>query len=270
MSRVETIGNGVTLYLGDCREILPTLGKVDAVVTSPPYNTLPSSAKASGLHAERKGGGNQWLERAAAGYSDQMPEADYQSWLNDILQKCSDLSVGLIWVNHKIRYRDGEAIHPVRMITLPIYAEVIWNRKISMALNCRRFAPAHEGFWAFGSAGYWDDKNNALMSVWDIPPAQRDAGNDHPCPYPERLVRPIIESSAPLGGVVLDPFMGSGTTGVVCLKVGRSFVGIEKEEKYFDIACTRIEKSARQPDMLIQLEQRAEEIQSVLNLSVSK
>ena len=248
--RVERIG-GATLYLGDCGEVLPTLGMVSTVVTSPPYNTLPTSARASGLHAERKTGINKWMENASRGYSDNMPEPDYQVWLNNILMSAANLTNGLVWVNHKIRYRDGEAIHPVRMIRLPIYAEVIWNRGVSMALNCKRYAPSHEGFWAFGTPCYWDDKNNILMSVWNVPHAQRDPWNNHPCPYPEQVIRPIIESSTPMDGTVLDPFMGSGTTGVACARLGRKFIGIEIEERYFDIACRRIEDAYRQADLFV-------------------
>lgn len=227
MIKTEHLSDSVTLYLGDCREVLPTLAPADIVVTSPPYNTLPASAKASGMHAERKSGVNLWLEKAATGYADQKPEPEYQAWLNGILLACADRAKGLVWVNHKVRYRDCEAIHPARMIPLPIYAEVIWNRGGSMALNCKRFAPSHEGIWAFGAPHYWDDRNNTLMSVWNVPHAQRDGGNDHPCPYPDSVVRPLIESSCPPGGTVLDPFMGSGTTGCATVKTGRRFVGIE-------------------------------------------
>jgi DNA modification methylase len=251
MSRIEHLAEGVTLYLGDCREILPTLGKVDAVVTSPPYNTLPTTGKASGLHAERKSGVNLWLEKAAAGYADQMPEDEYQAWLNSVLDLCVDRSRGLVWVNHKVRYRDREAIHPARMIHLPIYAEVIWNRGGSMALNSKRFAPSHEGIWGFGVPHYWDDTNNTLMSVWNIPQAQREAGNNHPCPYPTALIRPLIESSCPPRGTVLDPFAGSGTTGVVAVGCGRSFIGIEQDERWFDLSCRRIQAALDAPDMFI-------------------
>ncbi len=247
MTRVEHLAEGVTLYLGDCREILPTLGEVDCVVTSPPYNTLPASSKSSGLHR-----GNEWIERAANGYADQKPEMEYQSWLNGILAQCIAITKGLIWVNHKVRYRDSAAIHPVRMIDLPIYSEIIWNRGGSMALNCKRFAPSHEGIWAFGTPHYWDDKNNILMSVWNIPQAQREPGNDHPCPYPNGIVRPIIESSSPPGGIILDPFAGSGTTGVCAVRLGRKFVGVEMESRYFAIACRRISEALRQPDFFIE------------------
>ena len=248
-NRVETLGNTVTLYMGDCRDILPVISRADITVTSPPYNTLPTSAKASGLHAERKSGVNLWLEKAATGYADQKDEGEYQSWLNEILASCADKSEGLVWVNHKIRYREGEAIHPARMIPMPIYSEIIWNRGGSMALNCKRFAPSHEGIWGFGTPHYWDDRNNILMSVWDVPQAQREASNNHPCPYPEGIIRPLIESSCPPGGVVLDPFMGSGTTGVVSVRNGRGFVGIEVEDKWFDLACRRISDALKSPDL---------------------
>lgn len=252
--RVEHLAEGVTLYLGDCREVLasfPPCFRVDVVVTSPPYNTLPSSGKASGLHAERKSGVNLWMEKAAAGYADQMPEDEYQAWLNSVLVLCAEMCLGLVWVNHKVRYRDRVAIHPARMIHLPIYAEVIWNRGVSMALNSKRFAPSHEGIWGFGVPHYWNDENNTLMSVWNIPQAQRDAGNNHPCPYPTALIRPLIESSCPPLGTVLDPFTGSGTTGVVAVGRGRKFVGIEQDERWFDLACRRIQSALDAPDMFI-------------------
>ena len=256
-TRTETLAEGVTLHLGDCVTILPTLPRADIVVTSPPYNTLPTSAKASGLHAERKSGVNLWLEKAANGYADQKPEPEYQAWLNGILLACADRAKGLVWVNHKVRYRDCEAIHPARMIPLPIYAEVIWNRGGSMALNCKRFAPSHEGIWAFGAPHYWDYRNNTLMSVWNVPHAQRDGGNDHPCPYPESVVRPLIESSCPPGGIVLDPFMGSGTTGCAAVKTGRQFVGIEIEQRWFDLACRRISDAMARPDLFAETPARA-------------
>jgi site-specific DNA-methyltransferase (adenine-specific) len=90
-----------------------------------------------------------------------------------------------------------------------------------------------------------------LMSVWDIPQAQRDAGNDHPCPYPESIIRPLIESSCPPSGAIMDPFMGSGTTGVAAVKLGRQFIGIEIEPKFFDISRRRIEQATKQEDLFV-------------------
>ena len=267
MIKREVVIGDCRLLLGDCLEVMasfPPCFRVDTVVTSPPYNTLPASSKASGLHAERKSGRNLWLEKAASGYADQRPEQEYQDWLNSILSECARISQGLVWVNHKVRYRDGEAIHPARMIPLPIYAEVIWNRGGSMALNCKRFAPSHEGIWAFGKPHYWDDSNNTMMSVWNIPQAQRDVGNDHPCPYPESIIKPLITSSCPPCGTVLDPFLGSGTTLVACAKTGRRGIGIEIDERFFDIACNRITDAYNRPDMFIETARVPEPTQEAL------
>ena len=231
---------GVTIYHGKAEEILPQLTRVDITVTSPPYNTLPQSGKASGLHAERKAGVNLWMERAAKGYADDMDESAYQCWLVGVLRECADVSKGIVWMNHKVRYRDGVAIHPLRFISLPLYAEVIWDRGISMALNCKRFAPSHEGFWGFGVPHYWDDRHNAKMSVWRMPPCVNRTGDGHPCPFPESLVSPLIEASCPRGGIVLDPFAGSGTTLRVAKDLGRKAIGIEREERYCELIAKRM------------------------------
>ena len=214
---------------------------VDAVMTSPPYNTLPKTARVGGLHADRKSGVNKWVTKAANGYFDDRPEDEYQRWLLDVVTQCLRVSRGLVWVNHKVRYRDGYAIHPARMFPFPIYAEVIWDRGASMALNCKRYAPSHEVLLAFGNKAYWDDSLNTTMSVWRIA-AQRS--DEHPCPYPVEIARRPVVSSCPSGGTVLDPFCGSGTTGVACMQTGRNFIGIELDAGYCEIARRRIAEAA--------------------------
>jgi DNA modification methylase len=236
----------VRLYLGDCREVLASMAdaSIDVVVTSPPYNTLPATNNPGGLHADRISGVNKWIAKAAAGYFDQRPEDEYQNWLRGVVGDCLRVARGLVWVNHKIRYRDGEAIHPARMLPFPIYSEIIWDRGGSMALNCRRFAPSHETILAFGRPHHWNDEQNTRMSVWRIA-AVRDEGADteHPCPFPiEIAARPILASTKP-GDVVGEPYMGSGTTGVAAVQTGRSFVGIEIDPTYFEIAVKRIDKA---------------------------
>ena len=232
---------------GDALEVLRTLpaGSVDAVVTSPPYNTLPAKHAPSGLHADRASGVNKWIQKAADGYADQRPEEEYQAELVLIVGECLRVSRGLVWINHKVRYRDGVAIHPARMLPFPIYSEVIWDRGGSMALNCKRFSPSHETFLAFGTPHVWNDEVNRMMSVWRIA-ATRDDGADteHPCPYPIELARRPILGSSPIGGAVLDPYCGSGTTGVACMQTGRNFIGIEIDEGYASIARRRIAEAA--------------------------
>jgi site-specific DNA-methyltransferase (adenine-specific) len=244
--RKEVIGNA-TLLLGDCLEILPTLGKVDAVITSPPYNQLGERIpdNPTGMHSK-----NGFLRTVAnKGYADDMSEDAYQEWLRCVVGACMDVCKGLVWVNHKVRYRDRVGIHPLRFLPFPCYSEVIWDRCGAFALNCKKFAPSHEGIWGFGVPHYWDDDANIFLSVWRLPPIREVGADGHPCPYPEEIPNRCIKASCPPAGVALDPFMGSGTTGGACMNLGRQFIGIEIEPKYFDIACERIENAQRQQRM---------------------
>ena len=230
----------VRLYCGDCMEILSELADnaVDIVVTSPPYNTLTPNAKPSGMHAST-GGALNFITKMHTAYADDKPEQEYQNWLQTIVADCMRVSRGLVWVNHKVRYREGVGLHPVRFLPFPIYQEVIWHRDGAIAFNCKRYAPSHESLYAFGKPHYWDDAFNTRLTVWFIP---SEKGKSHPCPFPLSLVTTPIASSCPEGGTVLDPFMGSGTTGVACVKEQRAFVGIELDRGYFDGAVARIDR----------------------------
>lgn len=244
--RKEVIGNA-TLYLGDCLDVLasmPECFRVDITVTSPPYNQIdPSLMKSSGMTKDR-GAGLGWIEKFKEhGYADMRPEVEYQGWVRSVVAACMAKSLGLVWVNHKTRYRDKEAIHPVRFLDFPIYSEIIWDRGGSLTLNAKKFAPSHEFFFGFGQPHYWDDRLNTEMSVWRI---SKTGVDGHVCAYPIPLISPLIQASCPAEGTVLDPFMGSGSTGVAAHQLGRKFIGIEIEPKYFDIACQRIENAQRQ------------------------
>ena len=235
----------VTLYCGDCLEVLPTLeaGSVDAVVTSPPYNQLGSRMpdKPSGMHSETR-----WVTNTkSVGYADDMPEDEYQSWHNGIMEKCAVVirDGGSLFVNHKCRWRDKVLIHPARWITagkMSMRQEIIWMRAGSTTLNARMFAPNDERILWFvnGTKWKWNQPSASLLSVWKI--TQDSDPNGHPCPFPEELPTRCIESVTSWMDTVMEPFMGSGTTGVACVRLGRRFIGIELEPKYFEIAKRRI------------------------------
>ena len=225
------------LIRGDTLEVLRSMprGAVDIVVTSPPYNTLGSRVPKVGTGMQA---GKGWCRQIAEiGYPDDVPEAEYQAWLLEVVRECLRVAKGLVWVNHKVRYRDGTALHPMRMIDAPVYAEVIWDRTNSMALNCFRPAPSHEGVWAFGLPHHWDRRWDPAGSVWRIPHEQSVEG--HPCPFPVALPRRCIQSSCPPGGIVLDPFIGSGSTILAALEVGCRGIGIDREERFLDVAPNR-------------------------------
>ncbi len=230
----------VQLYLGDCLEILPTLapGSVDVCVSSPPYNMIPKT-KPSGIYAEH----NHKLNSGYSSHGDNMPQDDYEAWIRDVFSECIRLCRGLVWVNHKCKFVDGKARHPARFLPWEIHGEIIWDRGGSLTLNAKRYAPSHEVILAFGTPHYWSRENDMAMTVWRIAP---ETGIDgHPCPFPIEIPMRCASSSCPVGGKAIDPFMGSGTTGVACVRLGRKFIGIEIDPGYFETAKKRIKDELR-------------------------
>lgn len=232
----EIIG-AATLYHGDCLDVLADgVAMVDIVVTSPPYNTLPGDQKI-GMYKDRA-----WFKRAGKGYPDRMPEKEYQTMLLRAFDLCRTHAKGIMWINHKMRFRGREGIHPARMFPYPIFAEIIWDRGTGTNFNANRFVQSHEGIWGFGTPHYWNPVHDTKFTVWRVRAnASQNAVLPHPCAYPQELIEPLIIASCPHGGTVLDPFMGIGTTGIVSIRNGRRFIGIEKERKHFNNACKRIE-----------------------------
>lgn len=201
-ARVEVIGNA-TLYLGDCREILPTLPKVDAVVTDPPYGI--------GFAAQP----TKWQRLAG-----KSPEA-WDDETSDIVVGLPAMAPAIIW---------GGNYYP-----LPQTRGWLSWFKPDAPPSMAHFELAWTSF----------DRNARQLSVSIGETNPERVG--HPTQKPLRLMEWCL-SFAP-AGLTLDPFMGSGTTGVACMNLGRSFIGIEREPKYFDIACRRIEDAQRQQRM---------------------
>lgn len=196
--RVEKIGD-CTLYLGDCREILPTLGKVDAVVTDPPYGV--------GL--------------AYASHDD----SALVDWL-PVARRVASV----------VAFSPGVA--NITEFPKPQWT-LAWWKPNSMGRVCVGFN-TWEPVLVYGKATGKKTHDSFVASV----SPQADTG-DHPCPKPVEWAHQVIDRVG--GETILDPFMGSGTTGVACVNLGRKFIGIEIEPRYFDIACRRIEEAYRQP-----------------------
>jgi site-specific DNA-methyltransferase (adenine-specific) len=202
----EVIGNA-TLYLGDCLEIMPTLGKVDAVVTDPPYG-IGFGMKHTKWSARRGVSLGNW-DRAIAD-------------IGPVLEKADEL---IIWGGERFNLPVKRGwLTWVKPDAAPTFAstEFAWTNQDR---------PARHFTYAIGAVnpervGHPTQKPLALMS-WCL-------------------------GFVPNAPTVLDPFMGSGTTGVACAKLGRKFIGIEIETKYFDISCERIQKAYDQPDMFIE------------------
>ena len=208
MSRIETIGRA-TLYLGDCRDILPTLGKVDAVVTDPPYGI--GTGKAPVGKDGLVWGVQEWDK---ATVPDIVP----------LLLAAGETVV--IW---------GGNYYPLP----PTRCWLAWDKCQPDAW----YSTAH-----FELAWTNLDKNARRWRMSQVA-AYGKMDKEHPSQKPLELMKWCIEKTS---GTVLDPFMGTGTTGVAAVKLGRKFIGIEIEPKYFDIACRRLEQAMAQPDLFIQ------------------
>ncbi len=207
MSRIETIGDA-TLYLGDCREILPTLGKVDAVVTDPPYGI-------NFEYASHDDAPEKWFELI-----DQIMPVVKKLAKFIIMPICSIDRMGW-WYT----YHDPEWI-------------VAWH-KGSPGQRSR------VGFSDWEPHLTWGFPHKPMHDHFSTPCGFDP--NGHPCPKPIQYGQWLVSRAADIRGTILDPFMGSGTTGVACANLGRKFIGIEIEPKYFDIACRRIEQAYKQP-----------------------
>jgi DNA modification methylase len=227
--------DAVTLYNGDCQEVLQEIDDHDIVFSSPPYNTI-SAVSDSGMMKESSRKKNKGYRT----FSDDMPEDCYQEWLRNVFQSCRSKCKGITWINHKTRYRDKKGIHPLQIFPWPFYCEVVWDRCGSITLNARKFAPSNEFIYGFDTPHYWDNSKNTLLSVWRINPEKNIKG--HPCPFPVEIASRCIVASCPVGGHVLDPFAGSGTTGVAAKLEGRKATLIELDERYCEIAAKRLEQ----------------------------
>jgi DNA modification methylase len=207
---IEKIGNA-TLYLGDCAEILLTLGQFDAVITDPPYGI-----GMDGGNVGYKGFNN--FEKLGW---DKLPPNQ------ELLQLCiTKGKQSIFWGGNYFNL-------PASRCWL------IWDK--GAGFKNRTYAEA-ELAWTSLDA-------NVRVFSYD-PLANGDyKGKEHPTQKPIRLMQWCIDKVE--ANTILDPFMGSGSTGVACAKMGKIFVGIEQEQKYFDIACKRIELAYAQGDMFV-------------------
>lgn len=223
--RKEVIGD-CTLYLGDCIQVMPTLGKVDACLTDPPYG-INMAGGFSGA-----GGFSKPIERRQ--YEGEWDNEAPERTIFDLIQKHSETQI--IWGGNYFtdKLPQGSAwLVWDKQNTMPTFSdcELAWtniNRK-----NVKRLVYMQNG----------------CMS--------KEKERFHPTQKPVAVMEWCLKQLAQEQRTILDPFMGSGTTGVACVKLGRKFIGIELEERYFDIAVKRIEEAYKQPDLFLEAPKKA-------------
>jgi site-specific DNA-methyltransferase (adenine-specific)/modification methylase len=216
MTRTEVIGDA-TLILGDCRDVLPTLGRVDAVVTDPPYGIGYDATHTKYRHGIDRG--DLIWDREPFDPSPilalGLPTVMWGG--NCFASNLPDHAGWLAWVK---TVRNEADIRQADM-------ELAWT-------NCVRRPQTFVHLWI----GAYRDSESGIR-------------NEHPTQKPIVVMDWCIRVSVPTANTILDPFMGSGTTGVACANLNRRFIGIEIEPRYFDIACRRIEQAQRQRDLFI-------------------
>ena len=224
--RREIIGD-CELWLGDCRDVLPTLGKVEAVVSDPPYEFQSSGG--GSFRASRMG----WMEQIIAAGLDKGFDHTFLTpeLCDSVVCFCHNDQIPILstWFASKFER----------------FAICMWHKSNPMPVANKHYTPDTELYiHAWNGAGHpiGDLKDKGRWFLHPVGSSDIDHPTVKPLPLMEKVVRNVQ------GQTILDPFMGSGTTGVACVKLGRKFIGIELEERYFQIACKRIEKAYAQPD----------------------
>lgn len=245
------------LLLGDCLEILPMLGKVaDAAFTSPPYNMgmSPAGGIRGGVLTKPSIGGDGRRFRDGYGINpDAMDPQEYDVWQRACLSATFEATCSGVFWNHRPRVEFGKARLPMAMQfdDVPLRQIIIWNRIIGTEVTPRSFGSRCEWIFLFARPDFKlrDLSASGRGDVWTLPPSSEKSAASHPAPFPVALPEKAITSTD--YDEWLDPFMGSGTTGVACARNGRKFTGIELEPRHFETACKRIEEAYKQPDMFI-------------------
>ena len=250
--RVEFIGNCMMIQ-GDCLEVMPQIGKVDACIGDPPYQ-LSDSGPGISHHF-----GNSLRKFDSERYKKIVSGIDYQRLFDAIEVVCAPFHSFIFCSNKQISKLMTESEIRGLATTLLVwhktnsvpFANGVWRGDIEYIIHSRG-----KGATFLGGA---NDKTKVLSHPIVIDDA-------HPTVKPLTIIQRLIKNCSTAKQTILDPFMGSGTTGVACVKTGRHFIGIELDPDYFEIACRRVREAYAQPDLLIDAPKAAPEVQEAFEL----
>jgi site-specific DNA-methyltransferase (adenine-specific) len=236
MTRVETIGD-CTLMLGNSLELLTTVYPVDAVITDPPFEKEAHTP----------------IRRTQRSIREGVPDAlDFAAITEELRQyipawaasHCAGWILAFCQVEAVATWRDA-----IEAAGIKYKRGMAWVKPDSSPqFNGQGPAQGYECIaagWCGKGISVWNAGGKRGVYTHNTNGPTRDGG--HPTEKPVSLMSELIGDFTRHGARILDPFMGSGTTGVACANLGRKFIGIEIEERYFDIACRRIEAAYKQP-----------------------
>jgi len=242
----NAIGQWVNkVHFGDC---LALMGKMPAdsvglIVTSPPYNLRNSTG-----NGMKDGRGGKWANaQLINGYKthdDAMPHPEYVDWQRKCLTAMMRVlrSDGAIFYNHKWRVQAGLLQDRSDIVQgFPVRQIIIWQRSGGINFNAGYFLPTYEVIYLICKPNFkLAPKANAFGDVWNIP---QEADTPHPAPFPVELAQRCIQSTT--AEVVLDPFIGSGSTAIAAEVCKRKWIGFEISGDYCKIARERIEEARK-------------------------
>lgn len=227
---------------GDVVSILKQIPdeSVGLAVSSPPYNLKNSTG--NGMNDGR---GGKWAKAALlkgyATHGDNMPHKQYVKWQRKVLTEVVRIlkPTGAFFYNHKWRVQAGLIQNRQDIVQgFPVRQIIIWKRAGGINFNKGYFLPTYEVIYMIAKPRFrLVPKANAVGDIWSFP---QEMNNCHPAPFPVALVDRIIQSTA--AEIIMDPFMGSGTTALSAKKAGRQFVGIDIAKEYCQLAKERLKQ----------------------------
>lgn len=246
---VEHLSESVAIYRGDCLEILPTLPPVDHVISDPPYESHMHAAKGEQRPAD---GATRKIRKDGARQIPRLDFAAINEIRSDAAQLMTDCSRG--WL---LAFCTPEGIAPWRDAIEAAgarYKRACFWVKPDAAPQFNGQGPsfAVEPFvaaWCGSGVSRWNGGGGKNYLI--EPRSAQKSESEHPTEKPLALMLRILDLFTDPGELICDPFMGSGSTGVAAIKLGRGFVGIERDPKYFDIACRRLSDALARPDLFV-------------------
>jgi hypothetical protein len=213
MTRTETIAEGIVLHLGDCREILPTL-TADALVTDPAYGINAARDRKSQKHG--------WRDYDAPGWDRERTPPEL-------------VSLAISRARHAV-----------------VWGGNYWADTLPRTSKWLSWDKGQTDFSLADFELAWCSFDGAARRLTYARSKAMQDGKEHPTQKPVEVMKWCIEQLPAGCASILDPFMGSGTTGVAAVKLGRRFIGIEIEPKFFDVARRRIQAALDSPDMFVE------------------
>ena len=226
-----------------CGSAVPILknipdASVDLAITSPPYNLKNSTG-----NGMKDGRGGKWASAALingyATYNDNMPHKKYVQWQREVLTEVMRILKpnGAFFYNHKWRVQGGLIQNRQDIVQgFPVRQIIIWQRAGGINFNKGYFLPTYEVIYMIAKSGFkLAPGANAVGDIWTFP---QEMNNLHPAPFPVALIDRIIGSTT--AKIIIDPFMGSGTTALSAKKLNRHFIGIDIAQEYCDLAKKRL------------------------------